>query len=158
MLLAQTPPMGWNSWNTFGSEVTADVVMEMADAIVESGLAKVGYEYVVIDDFWEAEERVDGRLTWDTDRFSNGIRPVADYVHNKGLKLGIYSCAGSHTCGGRPASYGYEEIDAQTFAEWEVDYLKYDYCYIPAGTDAFSLYQRMGQALRAAGRPIVYSI
>ncbi len=158
MLLAQTPPMGWNSWNTFGIDVTADVIMETADAIVASGLAKVGYEYVVIDDFWEAEERVDGRLTWDTDRFPNGIRPVADYIHSKGLKFGIYSCSGSHTCGGRPGSYGYEEIDARTFAEWEVDYLKYDFCYIPAGTDAFSLYQRMGQALRATERPIVFSV
>lgn len=158
MLIAQRPPMGWNSWNVFGAEITADIVLGVADAFIETGLAGAGYEYIVIDDFWEAEQRVNGRLTWDTTKFPDGIRPVADYIHNKGLKFGIYSCAGSHTCGGRPASYGYEEIDAQTFAEWGVDFLKYDFCYVPPGVNGMALYQRMGQALRATGRPILFSI
>ncbi len=135
-MLAQTPPMGWNSWNTFGPDIDATVVMETADAFVSTGLKAAGYEYVVIDDLWEADERVDGRLTWDAAKFPDGIQPVADYVHSKGLKFGIYSCAGSHTCAGKPASYGYEEIDARTFAEWGVDFLKYDFCYAPPGWTA----------------------
>ncbi|MCI0709185.1 MAG: glycoside hydrolase family 27 protein [Chloroflexi bacterium] len=158
MTIAQTPPMGWNSWNVFGAEITAETVMGISDAFIETGLADAGYEYIVVDDFWHADQRVNGRLMWDEDKFPDGIRPVADYVHSKGLKFGIYSCAGSHTCGGKPASFGYEEVDAQTFAEWEVDFLKYDYCYVPPGVDATTLYQRMGQALRATGRPILYSI
>jgi alpha-galactosidase len=158
MMLAQTPPMGWNSWNTFGPDINADVVMETADVFAREGLKDAGYEYIVIHDLWEADERVNGRLSWDTAKFPNGIKPVADYVHGKGLKFGIYSCAGSHTCAGKPASYGYEEVDAQTFAEWGVDFLKYDFCYAPPGVDGPSLYQRMGQALRATGRPILFSI
>jgi alpha-galactosidase len=157
-MLAHTPPMGWNSWNTFGREINAQVVMETADAFVSEGLAEAGYEYVVIDDLWEADERVDGRLTWDAEKFPDGIPALADYVHGKGLKFGIYSCAGSHTCAGKPASYGYEEVDALTFAEWGVDFLKYDFCYAPPGVDGPALYRRMGQALRATGRPILYSV
>ncbi len=158
-MLAQTPPMGWNSWNTFGwKDLHADVVKETIDAFVTEGLKDVGYEYIVIDDTWQAFERVDGKLTWDTERFPDGIKPLADYAHSKGLKFGIYSCAGTYTCAGRPGSYGYEEIDAQTFAEWEVDFLKYDACYIPANLHQPTLYKRMGQALRATGRPILYSI
>lgn len=156
--LASTPPMGWNSWNTFGGAVNEAVIRETADAFVSEGLKDAGYEYVVIDDLWEADERVDGRLTWDPTIFPSGIPALADYVHSKGLKFGIYSCAGSHTCAGKPASYGYEEVDAQTFAEWGVDFLKYDFCYAPAGIDGPMLYQRMGQALRATGRPILYSL
>jgi alpha-galactosidase len=150
--------MGWNSWNTFGPRIDAEVVMETADAFVSEELRDAGYEYVVIDDLWEADERVDGRLTWDETKFPEGIKPVADYVHSKNLRFGIYSCAGSHTCAGKPASYGYEEVDAQAFAEWGVDFLKYDFCYAPPGVDGPKLYQRMGQALRATGRPILYSI
>ena len=157
-MLAQTPPMGWNSWNTFGPDINAQLVMESADTFIKEGLKDAGYEYIVIDDLWEADERVDGRLTWDTQKFPNGIKPVVDYVHSKGLKFGIYSCAGSHTCAGKPASYGYEEIDAQTFAEWGADFLKYDFCYAPPGVDGPMLYQRMGQALRTTGRPILFSI
>ena len=157
-MLAQTPPMGWNSWNTFGADISANLVMETADTFVREGLKDAGYEYIVIDDLWEADERIDGRLSWDTRKFPDGIKPVAEYVHARGLKFGIYSCAGSHTCGGKPASYGYEEIDAQTFADWGVDFLKYDYCYAPPGVDGHALYMRMGQALRATGRPILFSI
>ncbi len=157
-LLALTPPMGWNSWNTFGGRINEAVIRETADAFVSEGLKDAGYEYVVIDDLWEADERVDGRLTWDPTIFPSGIPALADYIHSKGLKFGIYSCAGSHTCAGKPASYGYEEVDAQTFAEWGVDFLKYDFCYAPAGIDGPMLYQRMGQALRATGRPILFSL
>ncbi len=157
-ILAQTPPMGWNSWNTFGGDVDEAVVRETADAFVSEGLQDAGYEYVVIDDLWEADERVNGRLTWDPETFPGGIPALADYVHSKGLKFGIYSCAGSHTCAGKPASYGYEEVDARTFAEWGVDFLKYDFCYAPAGIDGPMLYRRMGQALRATGRPILFSL
>ena len=114
-MLAQTPPMGWNSWNTFGPDINAQLVMESADTFIKEGLKDAGYEYIVIDDLWEADERIDGRLSWDPAKFPHGIKPVADYIHSKGLKFGIYSCAGSHTCAGKPASYGYEEIDAQTF-------------------------------------------
>lgn len=157
-MLAPTPPMGWNSWNTFGADVTEDVVKETADAFVREGLKDAGYHYVVIDDFWEADERdAEGRLQAHPERFPGGIAALADYVHARGLKFGIYSCAGTHTCGGRLASYGREEIDAQTFADWGVDFLKYDFCYKPLGVDGPSLYRRMGQALRATGRPILFS-
>ena len=157
-MLAKRPPMGWNSWNTFGNAIHETLIQETADAFVSEGLADAGYEYVVIDDLWEADERVDGKLTWDMEKFPNGIPALAEYVHKKGLKFGIYSCAGSHTCAGKPASYGYEEVDAQTFAEWGVDFLKYDFCYAPPGVDGPQLYQRMGQALRTCGRPILFSL
>lgn len=157
-MLAQTPPMGWNSWNTFGGNIHEDLIRETADAFISEGVKDAGYEYVVIDDVWEARERVNGRLTWDVAKFPNGIPALAEFVHSKGLKFGIYSCAGSHTCAGMPASYGYEEVDAQTFAEWGVDFLKYDFCFAPAGVDGPKLYQRMGQALRATGRDILFSI
>jgi len=157
-ILAQTPPMGWNSWNTFGGDINEAVIRETADAFVSEGLKDAGYEYVVIDDLWEADERVNGRLTWDPETFPNGIPALANYVHSKGLKFGIYSCAGSHTCAGKPASYGYEEVDAHSFAEWGVDFLKYDFCYAPAGTDGPMLYRRMGQALRSTGRRILFSL
>jgi alpha-galactosidase len=150
--------MGWNSWNTFGKDIHEELIRKTADAFVETGLKEAGYDTVVIDDLWEADARVDGKLTWDRDKFPAGIPALAEYVHGKGLKFGIYSCAGTHTCAGKPASYGYEETDARTFAEWGVDFLKYDYCYAPPGTDAATLYRRMGQALRATGRAIVYSL
>ena len=158
-MLAQTPPMGWNSWNTFGwKDLHADVIRETIDAFVSEGLKAAGYEYVVIDDTWQASEREGGRLMWDRQRFPDGIKPLADYAHSKGLKFGIYSCAGTHTCAGKPGSYGFEEIDAQTFAEWGADFLKYDGCYIPVGTHVPTLYKRMGQALRTSGRSILFSV
>lgn len=158
-MLAPTPPMGWNSWNTFGGDITEELIRQSADAFISEGLVDAGYQYVVIDDGWEAKERdKEGRLVADPDRFPNGIKPLADYVHSKGLKFGIYSCAGTHTCMGLPSSYGNEELDAQTFASWGVDSLKYDYCYVPPGVHGPTLYKRMGQALRATGRDILYSI
>jgi alpha-galactosidase len=157
-MLAKTPPMGWNSWNTFGSDISEELVRETIDVFVNEGLRDAGYEYVVIDDMWAADERVSGRLTWDLAKFPNGIKPLADYAHSQGLKFGIYSCCGTHTCGNKPASFGYEETDAETFAEWAVDFLKYDYCHAPAGIPGPMLFQRMGQALRTSGRDILYSI
>ena len=156
--LALTPPMGWNSWNTFGAHITEADVRSAADALVDTGLAAVGYEYVVIDDFWHADARVDGKLMWNAETFPSGIPALADYVHSKGLKFGIYSCAGTHTCGAKPASFHREEIDAKTFAEWGVDYLKYDYCFYPAEANGPASYRRMAQALRNSGRDIVFSM
>ncbi len=158
-MLAATPPMGWNSWNTFGPNIDEALIRETADAFVEHGLKDLGYEYVVIDDHWERMERDEGgRLVPDPQRFPGGMKALADYVHSKGLKFGIYSCAGAFTCGGRPSSYGHEEEDAATFAEWGVDFLKYDFCNKPMGVDGRALYERMGQALRMTGRPIVFSM
>jgi alpha-galactosidase len=157
-MLARTPPLGWNTWNTFSGDISEQLIRETADAFVGTGLKDAGYEYVVIDDLWQADERKDGRLTWDEGKFPEGIPALAAYVHSKGLKFGIYSCVGSYTCAGKPASYGYEEEDALTFAEWGVDFLKYDCCNVPPGVYAPAHYRRMGQALRRSGRPILYSI
>ena len=156
--LVLTPPMGWNSWNTFGANIKEQDVRETADFLVDSGLAALGYRYVVIDDFWEADARIDGKLTWNPATFPSGIPALAEYIHSKGLLFGIYSCAGTHTCGGKPASFRYEEIDARTFAEWGVDYLKYDYCFHPVEASGKASYRRMAQALRNSGRPIVFSL
>ena len=125
--LALTPPMGWNSWNPFGANVSEEVIRETADAMASSGLKDVGFNYIVIDDFWHGgRDSVTGLLYPDPDRFPSGIKALADYVHSKGLKFGIYSDAGTMTCGNQPGSFGYEEKDAQLLAEWGVDYLKYD--------------------------------
>lgn len=164
--LARTPPMGWNSWNVFGKNISEQVIKETADAIVSSGLKDVGFEYLVIDDLWHGgRDSATGQLYADPKKFPSGIKALADYVHSKGLKFGIYSDAGTLTCGEMPGSYGYEEKDAKLFAEWGVDFLKYDYCYCPdyvsANNDyemAFKRYKAMGDALKATGRPILYSI
>ncbi len=163
--LALTPPMGWNSWNPFGKNVSEAVIRETADAIVNSGLKDVGFSYIVIDDFWHGGRDSKGMLFPDPKRFPSGMKTVADFVHSKGLKFGIYSDAGTKTCGGMPGRFGYEENDARLFAEWGVDFLKYDYCYSPdyvsANNDfmmAIARYMRMGDALKATGRPIVFSI
>ncbi len=157
-MLAATPPMGWNSWNTFGPDIDQNLIVETADAMVETGLRDAGYRYLVVDDTWMAPERVDGHLAPDPDRFSMGIAELARQVHDRGLLFGIYSSAGTHTCEGLPASFGYEVVDAATFAEWGVDFLKYDFCYTAAGADPVGLYRRMGQALRSTGRDIVFSV
>ncbi|SDY52629.1 alpha-galactosidase [Saccharopolyspora shandongensis] len=155
---APAPPMGWNSWNKFGCDINEQLIIETADAMVASGMKDAGYQYVNIDDCWMAPERgADGRLQPDPVRFPAGIKAVADHVHAKGLKLGIYSSAGTKTCQGLPASLDHEEVDARTFADWGVDYLKYDNCN-NEGRPAVERYQKMGEALRATGRPIVYSI
>jgi len=155
--LARTPPMGWNSWNHFHCDVSAQLIKETADALVASGMRDAGYQYVVIDDCWQVARDRSGRLVADSARFPGGIKPLADYVHAKGLKFGIYTDAGRRTCQGRPGTYGSEEIDARTFAEWGVDYVKEDWCN-SEGLDAPTQYAKFRDALAKAGRPIIFSI
>jgi len=157
-MLVKVPPMGWNSWNTFGADICEKVVLETADAMVSTGLKDAGYEYVVIDDCWSLRERgSDGRIIADPVKFPHGMKYVADYVHGKGLKFGMYSCAGVKTCGGYPGSFDHEFLDAKTFAEFGVDFLKYDFCYKPAHIPGPVLYHRIGMALKASGRDILFS-
>ena len=133
-MLAKTPPMGWNSWNTFGANISEQLILETADAMVEKGYRDAGYEYLVIDDCWSLKERgADGKLIPDPEKFPHGMKYVADYVHSKGLKFGMYSCAGLRTCAGYPSSYDHEYVDAQTFADWGVDFLKYDFFRLQLG-------------------------
>ena len=157
--LALTPPMGWNSWNLVEADVSDSLIRQIADAMVSTGMKDAGYQYIIIDDYWVGGRDATNHLFPDQKRFPDGIKPLADYVHSKGLKLGIYSDAAEYTCGGVTASYGFEELDAQTFADWGIDYLKYDYCNAPEDvTTAFARYKKMGDALRKTGRPIVYAI
>jgi alpha-galactosidase len=156
--LARTPPMGWNQWNAFGCNVTDALVRATADRFVSAGLRDAGYNYVNIDDCWSTRSRDGaGNLVPDPVKFPNGIRAVADYVHARGLKLGIYSSAGTLTCAGFPASLNREQQDANLWASWGVDYLKYDNCN-NQGVDARTRYTRMRDAIIATGRPMVYSI
>jgi len=155
--LAKTPPMGWNSWNKFGCNVSESLIMQMADAMVSSGMQDAGYEYIVIDDCWQVSRDENGEIVADKERFPNGIKFLVDYIHSKGLKFGIYSCAGSLTCQRRPGGLGHEYQDARTYARWGVDFLKYDWCNT-GSQDARSSYTNMRNALFAAGRPIVFSL
>lgn len=156
--LGLTPPMGWNSWNTFTWNINDALIRETADAMVSSGLKDAGYQYVVIDDCWSLKQRdQNGCLVADPEKFPNGMKAVADYVHSKGLKFGMYSCDGTHTCAGYPGSFEHEFQDAETFASWGVDYLKYDNCYKPRHMDGEMLYKRMSLALRNCGRDILFS-
>ena len=151
-----TPPMGWNSWNTFGENINEKLIFEVADALSESGLRDLGYDYLVIDDCWDLRTRDNqGHLVPDPEKFPNGMKAVADYVHGKGLKFGMYSCAGVMTCAGYPGSYEYEYVDAADFASWGVDYLKYDYCFHSPLLRGEELYRRMGLALKNSGRDIL---
>jgi alpha-galactosidase len=156
-LLASTPPMGWNSWNKFGCNVSEDLIRQMADEMVKSGMKDAGYQYVVIDDCWQVSRDQNANIVPDPQRFPSGIKALADYVHARGLKFGIYSDAGSKTCAGRPGGLGHEYQDALQYAAWGVDYLKYDWCYTTT-QDAQSSYANIRNALNAAGRPIVLSI
>lgn len=152
------PPMGWNTWNTFGAKINEQLILESADAMVENGLLDAGYQYLVIDDIWALKERdAQGRIVPDPEKFPHGMKYVADYVHGKGLKFGMYSCAGYMTCAGYPSSYDYEWIDAKTFADWGVDFLKYDFCFRPMTVRPDVLYKRMGLALANCGRDILFS-
>ena len=151
--------MGWNSWNPYGPAVTEADVRDAADALVDIGLRDAGYEYVVVDDCWMAPETADdGRLLPHPERFPGGLADLAAYVHDRGLKFGLYSSAGTETCQGHPASLGHERPHADQFAEWGVDYLKYDNCGDHRGRDAVSRYAAMGTALRELDRAVVYSI
>ena len=156
--LAATPPLGWNSWNTFGETINEEVVRGVADKFVELGLKNLGYQYLVIDDHWEGGRDAQGHLLCNPKKFPAGIKAVADYVHSKGLKLGIYSCAAEKTCG-EVGSIDHELDDAATFASWGVDLLKYDYCGGPDDLqETIRRYTKMGSALKASGRPILFSI
>lgn len=158
MPLAQLPPMGWNSWNTFGWQINEKLIFEMADLMASQGYREAGYEYLVIDDCWSLRERgKDGRIVPDPEKFPHGMKAVADYVHSKGLKFGMYSCAGVRTCAGYPGSYDHEFVDAQTFADWGVDFLKYDFCNFPQSGNCKARYLTMSMALKATGREILFS-
>lgn len=152
------PPMGWNSWNTFADKIDEKLIRDTADAIVKLGLKDLGYEYVIIDDIWSLKTRdKNGRLVADPQKFPSGMKALADYIHGRGLKFGMYSCAGVLTCAGFPSGHEHEFTDAQTFAEWGVDYLKYDYCNKPKHCVGELLYRRMGIALANCGRDIVFA-
>jgi alpha-galactosidase len=149
--LALTPPMGWNSWNTFRCDgLNEQLVKDMADIISTNGMKEAGYEYVNLDDCWQIGRYPDGRIMVDSVRFPSGIKALADYVHSKGLKLGIYSDAGLMTCAKRPGSFRFEEIDAQTYAEWGIDYLKYDFCNLPEKLEQAPDDKKMAPMLRTA--------
>ncbi|MBV8502418.1 MAG: glycoside hydrolase family 27 protein [Paucibacter sp.] len=155
--LAPTPPMGWNSWNKFACNVSEQLIREQADAMAGSGMRDAGYRYIVIDDCWQKSRDADGNIQADPERFPGGIKALADYVHARGLKFGLYSDAGVLTCGGRPGSAGYEFQDARQYARWGVDYLKYDWC-ATGPRNAEAAYTIMAKALRQSGRDIVLSI
>ena len=158
--LAKTPPMGWNSWNLFKSRVNDEIVRGIADAMVTSGMRDAGYVYVNIDDTWEGETRdPQGNITTNS-KFPD-MKALADYVHNKGLKLGIYTSPGPNTCAGYEGTYGHEEQDAKTFAAWGIDYVKYDWCgarILYTDEEMPQVYQKFGEALQKTGRPILYSL
>jgi len=159
--LVRTPPMGWNSWNKFAGKITDADVRTMADAMVSSGMSKLGYVYINIDDTWEGGRDSAGNMI--TNKKFPDMKALSDYVHSKGLKLGIYSSPGPKTCAGYEGSFGHEVQDAKLFAEWGIDYLKYDLCsarniYSSTEANHRGLYQKMGEALEASGRPIVYSL
>jgi alpha-galactosidase len=155
--LALTPPMGWNSWNRFGCNVSEKLIKDTADALVATGMKDAGYQYLVIDDCWQVRRDEKGAIVPDPDRFPSGMKALADYVHAQGLRFGLYSDAGTGTCQKRPGSKDHEAIDARTYAAWGVDYLKYDWCNAE-GQDTRDSYARMGRALRDSGRAIVFSI
>ena len=160
-VLAATPPMGWNSWNVFGWKIHENNIRATADALVSSGLKDCGYDYLVIDDCWSKKDSRDsnGDLIPDPEKFPNGIKALADYVHSLGLKIGIYSDAADRTCGGYPGSFGFEDQDAQLWASWGIDFLKYDYCNAPEDqASAIERYSRMGEALKNSGRDFLYSL
>ena len=155
--LSLTPQMGWSSWNNFQGNINEDIIKSIADAMVASGLKDAGYTYINIDDCWHGKRDADGFIQADPKHFPHGIKALADYVHSRGLKLGIYSDAGSETCAGRPGSLGHEYQDALQYARWEVDYLKYDWCNT-TNVNAQGAYQLMRDALQTTGRPIFFSM
>jgi alpha-galactosidase len=155
--LARTPLMGWDSWNKFGCNVSEKLTRGMADAMASSSMKDAGYEYIVIDDCWQVRRDADGNIVPDPERFPSGMKALADYVHSKGLKFGLYSDAGTGTCQNRPGSRGHEFQDARQYAAWGVDYLKYDWCN-HSSQNVQASYVIMRDALKASGRPIVFSM
>jgi alpha-galactosidase len=157
--LAKTPPMGWNSWNKYACNgLNEKVVRETADAMASNGMKDAGYQYVVMDDCWQTSRDAQGNIVADPQRFPSGIKALADYVHSKGLKFGLYTDVGTMTCAKRPGSIGHEYQDAAQYAAWGVDYLKEDWCNTLPGQSSESSYTLMRNALAATGRPIVFSI
>jgi alpha-galactosidase len=157
--LSHIPPMGWNSWNKFAGSIDDKTIREIADAMARTGMVNAGYRYLNIDDTWEGQRDAQGRIHANS-KFPD-MKALADYVHSKHLLLGIYSSPGPKTCGGYEGSYGHEEQDAQTYDEWGVDYLKYDWCSahtIYTDDEMQAVYQKMGEALRKVARPIVFSL
>ena len=155
--LASTPQMGWNSWNKFACDIDERLLRETADAMVRLGMKDAGYQYLNIDDCWHGQRDADGNIQPDRKRFPSGMKALADYVHGKGLKLGIYSDAGATTCGGHPGSRGHEYQDALTYARWGIDYVKYDWC-DTQGLSAEAAYTTMRDAIAKAGRPMLFSM
>ncbi|NWJ52145.1 MAG: glycoside hydrolase family 27 protein [Bacteroidetes bacterium] len=157
--LALTPPMGWNSWNTFQTNINEELVKQTADLMVSSGMKDAGYNYIVLDDGWMAMERdsLTGDLVADPKKFPHGMKAVADYVHSKGLKFGLYNCAGTKTCQNYPGTRGYEYQDARLYASFDIDYLKFDWCNTK-GINAKEAYTTMSMALKKAGRPMIFSV
>lgn len=157
-VLGFAPALGWNSWNTFTWDINEQLIRDVADVFVSEGYLAAGYEYIVIDDCWSLKERdASGNLVADPDKFPSGMRALSDYIHSKGLKFGMYSCVGTHTCAGYPGSFEHEFQDAALFSEWGVDYLKYDYCFKPRHISGELLYKRMSLALKNCGRDILFS-
>lgn len=156
--LALTPPMGWNSWNHYACNISDATIRGIANAMTTNGMKAAGYQFINLDDCWQVSRDSNGVIVPDPTRFPNGIKALADYVHSKGLKLGVYSDHGSETCQGRPGGLGYEYLDANTYAAWGVDYLKYDNCNLPAGDVSQTDYARMADALMKSGRPITFSL
>lgn len=150
--------MGWNSWNTFATEINEKLILETADLLSKNGMKEVGYTYLVLDDAWMAHDRdAQGELIADPVKFPHGMKYVSDYVHSKGLKFGLYNCAGTKTCAGYPGTRGYEYQDARFYASQGVDYLKFDWCNTD-GINAREAYKTMSKALKQAGRPVIFSL
>jgi alpha-galactosidase len=154
---APTPPMGFNTWNRFGCDVNERLIRETADAMVSSGMREAGYKYLVIDDCWQVARGENGQILPDPERFPSGMKALADYVHDKGLAFGLYTDVGPKTCAGRPGSFGFEELDMATYAEWGVDYIKVDWCHAD-DLNPREQYAKFRDAIRKTGRPIILSI
>ncbi len=158
-MIVNTPPMGWNTWNTFGEDINENLVKECADAMVDKGLLAAGYTYCIVDDCWAEKSRdpKTDKMVADPKKFPSGMRALGDYIHSKHLKFGMYSCAGVRTCADYPGSFAHEFLDAEMFASFGCDYLKYDFCKCPVVSNGPQLYRIMGQALRSTGRDILYA-
>ena len=157
--LALTPPMGFMTWNKYKEDINEQLIRQIADKMASDGYAEAGYKYIFIDDAWQGGRDKRNNILPDPEKFPSGMKALADYVHSKGLRLGIYSDAALLTCAGYTASYGFEQQDAKTFAEWGIDYLKYDYCHAPSDSAvAHERYKKMADALQNSGRNIVLGV
>lgn len=160
--LARTPQMGWNNWNSLGCDVSQDLLLDTSRVLLDSGLRDVGYEYVVLDDCWQGERGKDGYITYDAEKFPNGMKYIAEELHKMGFLYGMYSSAGEMTCARFEGSLDWEVQDATTYASWDVDYLKYDNCYhmgrFGTAKISFDRFNAMSKALNDTGRPMLYSL